>query len=35
MGLEEQGKAFEVLVEDPGIAVPDATEYIATVKAAD
>ena len=35
MGLEELGKAFEVLVEDPGIAVPDATEYIATVKAAD
>jgi hypothetical protein len=35
MGLEEQGKHPAVLVEDPGIAVPDATEYIATVKAAD
>ena len=32
MGLEEQGEAPEVAVSDPGIAVPDGTEYIATVR---
>lgn len=32
MGLEEKGKEAEVKVEDPGIALPDNTEYIASVK---
>ena len=30
-GLEEQGRAASVTVSDPGIAVPENTEYIATV----
>ncbi len=32
MGLEEQGKKPEVTVSDPGLPVPDGTEYIATVQ---
>ena len=32
MGLEEKGEAPKVLIADPGIAVPDEVEYIATVK---
>ena len=32
MGLEEQGKAPEAAVSDPGLPVPDGTEYIATVR---
>ena len=31
-GMEAHGKTPEVLVWDPGIAVPDGTEYIATVR---
>ena len=32
MGLEEQGKAPEVVVSDPGLPVPEGAEYIATVR---
>ena len=32
MGLEERKEKPEVAVADPGIAVPDGVEYIATVK---
>ena len=32
MGLEEQGKPYEVLAADPHPAVPDGAEYIATVR---
>jgi len=32
MGLEEKGETPKVLIADPGIAVPDEVEYIATVK---
>ena len=32
MGLEEQGTAQEVLLADPGLAVPDEVTYIATVR---
>ena len=32
MGLEEQGKTPQVLIADPGIAVPDDVEYIATIR---
>ena len=32
MGLEEQGKQPQVLISDPGLAVPDGVEYIATVR---
>ena len=32
MGLEEQGKQPQVLISDPGLAVPDGAEYIATVR---
>jgi len=31
MGLEEQGKTPKILVADPGLAVPDGVDYIATV----
>ena len=31
-GLEEQGEKPDVVVEDPGFAVPDGVEYIATVR---
>lgn len=32
MGLEEQGRTPSVTVSDPGLAVPDGVEYIATVQ---
>ena len=32
-GLEEQGKRPEITVADPGLAVPDGVEYVATVSA--
>ncbi len=32
MGMEEQGKSPEVIIADPGLAVPDSVEYIATVR---
>ena len=32
MGMEEQGKNAVIAVADPGIAVPDGVEYIATVR---
>ncbi len=32
-GLEAQGTGWRLTVADPGIAVPDATEYIATILA--
>ena len=32
MGLEEQGKQPQVLISDPGLAVPDGAEYVATVR---
>ncbi len=32
-GMEEQGKKPDVVVRDPGIAVPDGVHYIATVRA--
>ncbi|MBR6707368.1 MAG: nitroreductase family protein [Clostridia bacterium] len=32
MGLEEQEKAPEVVISDPGLSVPEGTEYIATVR---
>ena len=32
MGLEEMGKAPDVAIDDPGIAVPGGVEYIATVR---
>ena len=32
IGLEEQGKTPEVIVADPGLAVPTGVEYIATVR---
>ena len=31
-GLEEQGIAWHLTVADPGIAVPDGTEYVATIE---
>ena len=31
-GMEEQGKTPETVVADPGFAVPDGAEYIATVR---
>ena len=31
MGLDEAGKPYEISAADPGIAVPDGVEYIATV----
>ena len=31
-GLEEKGLVSDVAIEDPGIPVPDGTEYIATVR---
>ena len=31
MGLEEQGKRPEVSAADPGLAVPEGVEYVATV----
>ena len=31
LGLEDQGKAPSVAVEDPGIPAPADTEYIVTV----
>ena len=34
MGLEEAGKTPEVVMEDPGIAIPEGAEYIATVRIA-
>ncbi|MBR1821058.1 MAG: nitroreductase [Clostridia bacterium] len=30
-GLEEQGLAWRLTTSDPGIAVPDGTEYVATI----
>ena len=30
MGLKEHGNSPEVVIADPGIAVPDGVEYIAT-----
>ena len=32
MGLEEQGSKPEVVVADPGLAVPAGVEYVATVR---
>ena len=32
MGLEEQAGKPEVVIDDPGIAIPENTEYIATVR---
>ncbi len=32
MGLEEQGSKPDVIVDDPGFAIPDGVEYIATVR---
>ncbi|MCR5324071.1 MAG: nitroreductase family protein [Lachnospiraceae bacterium] len=32
MGIEEKGMAYEVHIEDPGIDIPDNTEYIVSVK---
>ena len=32
MGLEEMGSKLEISIADPGIAVPDGVEYIATVR---
>ena len=32
IGLEAQGKRAEVIAADPGLAVPDGVEYIATVR---
>ena len=34
MGLEEQGITPAVTVEDPGFAIPEGAEYIATVRKA-
>ena len=31
MGLEEQGKSPKVTISDPGIRVPEAVDYIASV----
>ena len=31
-GLEAQGKAWQLTVADPGLTVPDGTEYVATIK---
>ena len=31
-GLEERGRKPEMTVENPGIAVPEGVEYIATVR---
>ena len=31
-GLEEQGRGWRLAVSDPGLAVPDATEYVATIE---
>lgn len=35
MGLEEDGKDVKVRTEDPGVAIPDDMEYIASVLAGD
>ena len=32
LGLEEQGKSPEVFRQDPGIALPENMEYIASVR---
>lgn len=32
MGLEEMGAKHEICIADPGIAVPNGVEYIATVR---
>ena len=32
MGLEEQGRKAEMIVSDPGLAVPDGVAYIASVR---
>ncbi len=32
MGMEEQGEKPEVVIDDPGFAVPENAEYIATVR---
>ncbi len=32
MGLEEAGAGYEISTDDPGLAVPDGVEYIATVR---
>ena len=32
MGMEEQGRSPVVSVRDPGISIPENTEYIATVQ---
>ncbi|MBQ6232096.1 MAG: nitroreductase family protein [Clostridia bacterium] len=32
MGLEEQGEKPEVVIDDPGLRIPDGAEYVATVK---
>ncbi len=32
MGLEEQGQAREVFIDDPGLTIPAEAEYIATVR---
>jgi hypothetical protein len=32
MGLKDQGEIPSVVVEDPGIAVPEGIEYVATVR---
>ena len=34
MGLEERGEKPEVITDDPGLAVPEGVEYIATVRRA-
>jgi hypothetical protein len=31
-GMESQGKKPDVVVQDPGISVPDGVHYIATVR---
>ncbi len=32
MGLDEKGAGYGISIDDPGIAVPDGVEYIATVR---
>lgn len=32
MGLEERQERFEVVLSDPGVALPENTEYVATVR---
>ena len=32
MGMEEQGEKPEAVIDDPGFAVPENAEYIATVR---